>query len=102
MPLDGQFTTPNPAARMCHWYKNGQMNGTPYLAFVFQEDGAERGVLNLSVLAYQRGMEAYNGVRHKDDPFLKKRPGHALENGVWDYLPAELESRKQARKPVPK
>jgi len=99
MALDGHFKTPNPTVRMCHWYRNGQTNGTPYLAFVFKEDPDSRGVLSLSVLANQRFLEAYNGVRHRDDPFLTKRPQHAIENGVWDYLPTENVPRSTAQKP---
>jgi hypothetical protein len=89
MALEGHFTTPNPRARICLWYPDGQCNKPPKLALVYAEDAAQRGILTLSILESPRHLSARTSVRHKDDPFLMKRPSYALETGVWDYLPTE-------------
>ena len=79
------FTTPVPQERMCFWYMAGDTNRKPHLALV--TDGDEYGLLCLAVFGVNWSQhQCYVGVRHKDDPFLVKRPQHAKDNGCWDYL----------------
>lgn len=80
------FTTPVPQNRVCFWYKAGDTNRKPHLALV--TDGDEYGLLCLSVFGVNWSRhQCLTGVRHKDDPFLVKRPQNAKDNGCWDYLP---------------
>jgi hypothetical protein len=97
MALEGPFSTPNPRARICLWYPDGQTNKPAKMALVFADDPMERGILTLAVLVSPRHLEARTSVRHKDDPFLKKRPNYAKDYGVWDYLPTETVRQPKAK-----
>ena len=80
-----RFTTAVPCNRMCLWYKAGDMKRKPDLALV--TNSVDDGMLDLTIFGVRARQECVNGVRHKDDPFLVKRPQHAKDNGCWDYLP---------------
>ncbi len=83
-----KFTTPVPAGRVCFWYQGGDTHRAPRIALV-TEDGTN-GIISLTVFGpmWTRG-QCESGVRHRDDPFLVKRPNHAKDNGCWDYLPGD-------------
>jgi hypothetical protein len=71
---------------MCFWYRAGDLNRLPSIALV--TGGDEYGLLDLAVFGKNYSKhQCTGGVRHKDDPFLEKRPSHKIENGCWDYLP---------------
>jgi len=80
-----KFTTPIPANRMCFWFAAGDPR-EPRTALVTAGD--EYGILDLAVFGKNFSKHLpKGGVRHKDDPFLKKRPLTMIDTGTWDYLP---------------
>lgn len=95
---NGSFTTPNPSARICLWYRDGKMNSEPHTAIVLRDDDDERGVLRLAVVTGGRVFDVRYPVRHANDPYIKKRPDVTLE-GVWDYLPTEKRNLPLAGSP---
>jgi len=74
-----------PTGHTCLYFPRGDTRRSGRAAIVTRGD--KTGLLELTVfIPNGRSLEVIGGVRHKDDPWLKKRPEHALRNGVWDFL----------------
>ncbi len=81
-----RITKPVPESYMCLWYMAGDLHRKRRTASLTDADDNRMPCLSIFGFRWARH-QCMTGVRHKDDPFLKRRPIHARENGCWDYLP---------------
>ena len=82
------FNPAIPESLMCFWYLSGDTNRPGLLSLI--TGTSDEGIITVAVFGkFWSRHQCYDGVRHMDDPELKKHPNHAKENGCWGYLPGQ-------------